>query len=165
MTKRETLIRLMAVAGGVCLFAFVFLFLESRESKTRRYFSDKERVSEMTALYHQLDSAPPSQLGLIELAPDQASELKFAKSWKVPRRMVPKTLARFNSADESPYLQFGNVVAHYDADEKLAALEFFSSRSGCFVHRDPELKLRRTFDLPIKIRTEPPFITAWADSD
>jgi len=79
--------------------------------------------------------------------------------------MIPKTLARFGSSDESPYLQFGNVVAHYDADGKLAALEFFSSRSGCFVYRDPEFKLPRTFDSQITIRTEPPCITAWTHGD
>jgi len=70
MTAGKLLLRIMAIAGWVCLFAFAFQILESQESKTRRFFSNKERISGMTALYHQLDSVPPSELGLIELAPD-----------------------------------------------------------------------------------------------
>ncbi|RYD54899.1 MAG: hypothetical protein EOP83_21865 [Verrucomicrobiaceae bacterium] len=165
MTARKILVRIMAIAGWVCLVAFAFQMLESRESETRRYFSNKKRISAMTALYQQLDSSSPSELGLIELAPNHVHWLKISKSWKIPLRMIPENLSRFGTSDESSYLQFGDVVAHYDADGKLEVLEFFSSRSGCFVHRDPEFKLPRTFDSQIKFLTERPSITAWTHGD
>ena len=165
MTARKILIRLMAIAGWGFVFVFAFQMLESRESETRRYFSNKERISEMTALYHQLDSAPPSELGLIELAPDHAHWLKFAKSRKIPRKSLPKSLSHFGTSGENPYPQFGDAIAHYDADGKLAVLEFFSSRSGCFVHRDPEFNLPRTFESQIMIQSDSPSITAWAQGD
>jgi hypothetical protein len=79
--------------------------------------------------------------------------------------MIPKTLSKIGTSDESPYVQFGDVVAYYDADGKLAVLEFFSSRSGCFVHRDPGFNLPQTLDSQIKIRTESPCITAWTHGD
>jgi hypothetical protein len=82
MTARKLLVRIMAIGGWIGLFAFAFQILESNESETRRYFSDKQRISEMTALYQRLDSVPPSEVGLIELAPDHSHWIKYAKSWR-----------------------------------------------------------------------------------
>ncbi|MEK7953434.1 hypothetical protein [Luteolibacter soli] len=159
MTARKIFVRLIAIIGLACLFALAFQILESRESKTRRYFSDKERVSEMTALFHRLESATPSELGLIKLE----EKLGFPQSWKLPRSMVPANLQSFRKGEDLPFVGIGNVLVHFGPDGKLMAIECFSSRNGCFIHRDPSMTLPRNFDSKIPIRTVPPCITAWSE--
>ena len=156
---------LLAALGYWSVAALIVSVFESRESETKRYFSDDRRITEMQSLYLLVESKRPADLGLIELDPAGFGSLKSLTPWKVPRDLIPATFKKSQSWDDQPYANFGDILAHYDASEKLIAVEFYGSRSGCFVHRDPAMPVPRNFKSQIPIKTSPPCVTAWAQDD
>jgi hypothetical protein len=160
----KILLRVMAVAGWICISVALVRIFEPMESKAKRYFSDEDRVEAMISLFHKLEAANPSELGLIEMNRSKPGSVVF-KTSKVPRSLVPQSFEDYQHGDDGPYKTPGSVLAHYDEAGKLAAVEFFESRMGCFIHRDPAVTLPPRPGSRIPIRTSPLWINARAHGD
>ena len=162
--KRRTLLIAapFAITGFGCIAGLVFSIVEGYDSKARRYYGNKKRVAAMTRLYEGVAALSPPGSGLIELDPIEFSTLKFPKTRKIPQSMLEKGIREFDRSEDFPFVALGDVLAHYDAGDKLVAIEFYGSRLGCFVHRDPDLEIRRNHRTQIRIARGTPNITAWA---
>ncbi len=154
---------LLAALGYFSAATLIVKVFESYESKAKRYYSDDRRVTDMQSLYLLVESKPPADWGLIKLDPKSAGSLKFPASWKIPGKLIPASLNQGRTRADHPHASFGDILAHYDASEKLIAIEFYSSRYGCFIHRDPAMIIPRNFKSQIPIRTSPPLVTAWSE--
>jgi hypothetical protein len=119
----------------------------------------------MSRLYEGVAALSPPGSGLIELDPIESSALKFPKTRKIPQSMLEEVIREFDRPEEIPFVALGDVLAHYDAGDKLLAIEFYGSRLGCFVHRDPEMEIPRNHRSTIKIASGNLNITAWASGD
>lgn len=131
------------------------------DAMAERDFGGPEKAALLTALYEKIEGGDPADLGLVEVDLIEPAEYGFPKTRALPQDLIPKECGLWFghlASDEGPYLpSWGEVLAHYDDDDRLKAIEFYGSRYGGFVSRDPGLKpvfpgeLKRLKDGPIYI--------------
>lgn len=141
--------------------ALLVTFAPNYDAMAERDFGGPAKADLLTALYEKIEGGDPSNLGLVEVLLMEPAEYGFPKTRALPKSLIPKEYGSSwfgHPATEGPSLvTWGEVLAHYDGEDRLQALEFHGSRYGGFVSRDPGLKpvfpgeLKRLKDGPIYI--------------
>ena len=150
------------LAGSVAIVIFLFVkFAPDYDAMAERDFGGPAKADLLTSLYEKIEAGSPEGLGLVDLHPMDSSNFGFPKTRTLPKSLIPKECGSSwfgHPAAEGPSLvMWGEVLAHYDGEDRLQALEFYGSRYGGFVARDPGLKpvfpgeLKRLKDGPIYI--------------
>jgi len=153
----------MAILTGFAAIVIVLFakFVPNYDAMAERDFGGPAQAAVLTALYERIEAGSPAGLGLVEVQPVDSSEFGFPKTFALPKNLIPKECASRwlgRRATEERFLAtWWEVLAHYDEEDRLRALEFYGSRYGGFVSRDPGLKpkmpgvLKRLKDGPIYI--------------
>lgn len=131
------------------------------DAMAERDFGGPENAALLTALYEKIEGGDLADLGLVEVDLFEPEEYGFPKTRALPQNLIPKecgsTWSGHPAAEGPSLVMWGEVLAHYDSHDRLQALEFYGSRYGSFVSRDPGLKpvfqgeLKRLKDGPIYI--------------
>lgn len=150
-----------SIAIGIALMFYLLHFATDYEKMAQRDFGGPAKAELLTALYEKIEEGDPSDLGLVEVDLIGPAEYGFPKTRALPQDLIPKECGLWFGhlvAEEGSSLpSYGEVLAHYDGDDRLQAIEFYGSRYGGFVSRDPGLKplfpgeLKRLKDGPICI--------------
>jgi hypothetical protein len=162
-TKWKFLAVTMALLAGLAavLIRFLLQAIPSYDEMAERDFGGPAQAAVLTALYERIEARSPAGLGLVEVQPIDSSEFGFPKTFALPKNLIPKECASRwlgrPATEERSLATWWEVLAHYDENDRLQALEFYGSRYGGFVSRDPGLKpkmpgnLKQLHDGPIHI--------------
>ncbi len=162
-TKWKFLAVTMALLAGLAavLIRFLLQAIPSYDEMAERDFGGPAQAAVLTALYERIEGGSPAGLGLVEVHPMDSSEFGFPKTRALPQSLIPKECGSIwfghPATNEPSLVTWGEVLAHYDEDDRLQALEFYGSRYGGFVSRDPGMKpkmpgnLKQLHDGPIHI--------------
>jgi hypothetical protein len=147
----------VAVVATVMLIRSYFTY----GGMARRDFGGRARVAAIVELYEHVEKSPPTDFVAIE---DDPEMFGFPRTRIIPASAIPKEVD--DKWRKKPYdrgsvvlADFGDVLAHYDGQHQLRAIEFFGSRYGGFVSRDPALKPKMWGELQ-QLAGAPIFITA-----
>lgn len=131
------------------------------DAMAERDFGGPAKAALLTALYEKIEGGDPADLGLVEVDLIEPAEYGFPKTRALPQDLIPKECGLWFghlAAEEGSSLpSWGEVLAHFGDDDRLKAIEFYGSRYGGFVSRDPSLKptmwgrLKRLNEGPIYI--------------
>ncbi len=117
---------------------------DSYEEIVRRHFGTPEAVSALVALFDRVEKEGEM------LQPAGARHRGIPQAWI--RDDFTRTWSTYFQPDVSA------VVAHFDDDGALSAIEFIGSRCGGYVSRDPE-RCPRTFSSLHRLATAPLYVT------
>ena len=151
---------LLTSFAAIVIALFVTL-APNYDAMAERDFGGPAKAELLAALYEKVEGGDPADLGLVEVDLIEPEEYGFPKTRALPQELIPKecgsTWFGHPAAEEPSVVMWGEVLAHYDGEDRLQALEFYGSRYGGFVSRDPGLKpvfpgeLKRLKDGPIYI--------------
>ena len=148
-------------AIGIAFMFYLYHLATDYDGTAARNFGGPAKAALLTALYEKIEGGDPSDLGLVEVLLMEPAEYGFPRTRALPQDLIPKECGLWFghlASEEGPSLPSGGeVLAHYNDDDRLQAIEFYGSRSGGFLSRDPSLKpkmrgkLKRLNDGPIYI--------------
>jgi hypothetical protein len=139
---KRVIIAILATVGALAIAALaartgIRLIVPSYETMARRDFAGPSALAEIESLYKRLESSPKDP------------ELKIVRSPAYRKgmiRLVPRTWMREplspiwgRVAGVDSMISWGDVIGYYDEKDELIGMEFYGSRYGCFVSRDPML--------------------------
>jgi hypothetical protein len=146
-------------AIGFCAICGVFLsyifplFHKSYLEQGLDKFGSKDGLIALVELYRKVDSEQNTEKPLKTFD-------GFPVTKRVPTDWIPEALVENDwdfgqkpSDGNMPW--WGDVLAYYDANEKLIGIEFYGSRWGCFISEDPKVcpkhfeSLHRIFSYPL----------------
>jgi hypothetical protein len=146
---------------GIAFMFFLYHLATDYDGTADRNFGGPAKAALLTALYEKIEGGDPADLGLVEVYLTEPAEYGFPKTRALPQNLIPKECGPWFghlASEEEPLLpSWGEVLAHYDDDDRLQAIEFYGSRYGGFVSHDPSLKptmrgrLKRLNEGPIYI--------------
>jgi hypothetical protein len=135
---------ILAALGGtllgfvLCAVAALALRSTSYESMARRTYGSPEALSEIAQFYERVELASPNGAEFVELRTVSTS---YPRTRRVPMSLVPSRFGGGPDVQNVPSVMghpvWGDVLAYYDDSDRLAGIEFFGSRFGCFVSRSP----------------------------
>jgi hypothetical protein len=133
----------------------------SYEEMARRDFGSQTRIASVTALFERIEKRPATDFIPVSNAPE---EFGFPETRLIPISEIPKELVEdlWGTREESGHparAWWRSVLAHYDEQHQLRAIEFYGSRYGAFVSRDPALRPKMGGELQ-QLAGAPVFIAA-----
>lgn len=161
---REILTALMAVIGALAV-VFVPIVLAAvklaptYERTGREVFGTPEALADLAALYSKIEAAPHDDA----LRPVTHFPPVRGKSRRIPRAWLPPRFAKDWGTDSSELMvRPPDVFAYYDAEDRLIGVQFGSTRSGCFLSREP-MACPRSFGSLHRLQGEPLYVTLWIE--
>jgi hypothetical protein len=150
-------------AIGIAFMIYLYHLATDYDGTANRNFGGPAKAALLTALYEKIEGGDPSDLGLVEVYLIEPAEYGFPKTRALPQDLIPKECGLWFghlASEEGPSLpSWDEVLAHYDADDRLQAIEFYGSRYGGVLSRDPSLKPRMWGRLK-RLNGGPIYITA-----
>lgn len=150
-------------AIGIAFMFYLYHLATDYDGTANRNFGGPAKATLLTALYEKIEGGDPSDLGLVEVYLIEPAEYGFPKTRALPQDLIPMECGMWfghPAFEEGPSLpSYGEVLAHYDDNDRLQAIEFYGSRSGGFISRDPSLKPRMRGRLE-RLNDGPLYITA-----
>jgi hypothetical protein len=133
----------------------------SYEQVVHRDFGTPERITAVVALFERIEKTPRADLPLVKNNPQQFGfpETRLIRRPEIPKELAENLWGIHPHPDSPAYASFLSVLAHYDEQHQLRAIEFYGSRYGAFVSRDPALKPVMWGELQ-QLAGAPVFITA-----
>jgi len=133
----------------------------SYEGMARCDFGSAARIALLTGFFETCEKRPRTDFAEV---PDDPDVFNFPETRVIPNSAIPKELvdAGWGTYDDptwAPSISWQSVLAHYDEKQQLRAIEFYGSRYGAFISRDPALKPRMPGELQ-QLAGAPVFITA-----
>jgi hypothetical protein len=155
----QTLFIVLAVA--VIATLMIIRSAISYEGMARRDFGSPARITSITGFFETCEKRPRTDFAEV---PDDPDVFNFPETRVIPNSAIPKELieAGWGTYDDprcAPSIEWQSVLAHYDEKQQLRAIEFYGSRYGALVSRDPALKptmpgeLQQLAGAPIYITT------------
>ena len=160
----------MAILSGFAAIVIVLFvtLAPNYDAMAERDFGGPEKADLLTALYEKIEVGDPADLGLVEVDHIDSSEFGLPRTRALPKSLIPEECGSIwfgHPATEGPSLvMWGEVLAHYDEEDRLQALEFYGSRYGGFLSRDPSLKPTMRGELK-RLNEGPVYITARITGD
>ena len=151
----------IVLAVGVVVTVMLIRSGMSYEEMARRDFGSPARIAAITGFFETSEKRPRTDFAEV---PDDPDVFNFPETRVIPNSAIPKELveAGWGTYDDSrwaPSIRWQSVLAHYDEKQQLRAIEFYGSRYGALVSRDPALKPRMPGELR-QLAGAPIFITA-----
>jgi hypothetical protein len=152
----------VAVVATVVIVRSVF----SYDGMARRDFGSPARIAAIIGFFESSEGRPRTDFAEV---PDDPDVFGFPETRVIPNSAIPKELVEagwgtYGDPSGAAVISWQSVLAHYDEQQQLRAIEFYGSRYGALVSRDPALKpampgeLRQLADAPV-------FITARITGD
>ena len=150
-------------AIGIAFMFYLYHLATDYDGTADRNFGGPAKAALLTALYEKIEGGDPADLGLVEVYLTEPAEYGFPKTRALPQNLIPMECGPWFghlASEEEPLVpSWGRVLAHYDDDDRLQAIEFYGSRSGGFLSRDPNLKPKMRGRLE-RLNDGPLYITA-----
>lgn len=153
-----------AVVLACCLALIIGLFIRLQppgyREQARQDFAGPGKIALITDLYEKIETGNPAEIGLVEFENLEAGPFGFPITRALPRDLIPKEFVfPWTGPPGVSGAHWWTVLAHYDTKNRLQAIEFYGSRYGAFISRDPTLRPKMGGDLE-RITGEPLYITA-----
>jgi hypothetical protein len=126
----------------------------SYEEMAHREFGSPARIAALTGFYEASEKRPRTDFVAVT---DDPKVFGFPETRVIPASAIPKELAEAGWGTAGHPNRWQSVLAHYDEQHQLRAIEFYGSRYGAIVSRDPALKpkmpgeLRQLAGAPVSI--------------
>ena len=148
--------RILAVIGGLSIFVLGFglassYIMPSYTEMAREDFGTAEAKRNLVQLYAQVKL----NVSDLEIVESHISPKPIGSSIK----RVPASWVKGFYGTTWGSGMWGSVFAHFDADNKLLAIEFYGSRYGCLVSERPTICPVRFVSL-VRLHNGPVFVTA-----
>lgn len=116
-------------AGFAAIVIALFVALAPNyDSMAERDFGGPAKAALLTALYEKIEGGDPADLGLVEVDLSEPEEYGFPKTRVLPQDLIPKECGLWfgHLAPEGgpTFPSGGEVLAHYDDNDRLKAIEF-----------------------------------------
>ena len=149
---------LVVAVIGIITMARSFL---TYEGMAHRDFGSPARIAAIIGFFESVEKRSHTDFVAVTDDPDVFG---FPETRVIPASAVPKKLAEAGWGTSgrparAAFADWQSVFAHYDEHHQLRAIEFYGSRYGAFVSRDPALKSRMSGELQ-QLAGAPIFITA-----
>jgi hypothetical protein len=128
----------------------------SYEEMARREFGDQARTASIVRCFESIEKRPRTDFVAVT---DDPKVFGFPETRVIPASAIPKELAEVGWGTAGHPNRWQSVLAHYDEQHQLRAIEFYGSRYGAIVSRDPALKPKMPGELR-QLAGAPVFITA-----
>ena len=168
MKRKLAIYSTVVIAGAFALMIGLLIHgsLPRYAARAREDFAGPDRTALIVDLYETIEGGSPSELGLVDMDIHSVDEFGFPRTRALPRDLIPKEFEFpwIGAPKESGSPFWWMVLAHYDAVDQLQAIEFYGSRYGAFISRDPDLTPRFAGDLE-RLSGGPIYITARITGD
>jgi hypothetical protein len=159
--KRLTIIALSWIGALALICGAVALLINSQapsyDKRAKEEFGSAAAIHAIEKLYSRIADAPNNPelktLTAVYRLPGYAKVLRVPKAW------MPKEFSQWGSVLDSELIEPTEVVAYYDTNNTLLAIEFLGTRYGCFISRDAN-RCPPRFDTLNRLAENPLFITA-----
>lgn len=133
----------------------------SYEEMAHRDFGTPARIATVVEWFERMEKRPATDFVSVT---DEPEIFGFPETRVIPGAEIPKELVDglWGTSGHQSGLAFAawrSVLAHYDDQHQLRAIEFYGSRYGAFVSRDPSLHPTMEGELK-QLAGAPVFITA-----
>ncbi|MEK7953429.1 hypothetical protein [Luteolibacter soli] len=147
----------VAVVGIIAMIRSVV----SYEGMAHRDFGTPARIATIVEWFGRIEKRPATDFVAVT---DEPEIFGFPETRVLPASAIPKEFVDglWGTSGHSSGMAFADwysVLAHYDEQHQLRAIEFYGSRYGAIVSRDPVLRPKMGGELH-QLAGAPVFITA-----
>jgi hypothetical protein len=154
----------VSISSVILTSAFVFLSCSCAPQRdgdpgyidiAKREFAAPRRIVLLQKLYADIEE---DRIPFAELIAVNEMVKSGYRVWKVPQKRIPKDFNSWGVSDNHSTPEWRDVLAYFDADRKLVAVEFLGSRYGCYLSKIPDM-CPANFSSLHRVSESPLFIT------
>ena len=159
--KRIAVIFLSWIGAIALLSTSLALLINSQapkyDQRAREEFGSPEAIRAIEKLYGRIENAAANSELKILQNPYRFPE--YATVRRIPEAWVPQEFPDWGAFLDTERVEGTDIVAYFDSNNALVAIEFLGTRYGCFISRDPS-RCPRGFNRLNRLTEKPLFITS-----